>query len=150
VHYNARVTFKFRGAFGICGAAGKDDPEVDSWAERTSSTASDNVVPEVFVPLDIAQSAYFAHFVDCLMPKLVYAIELRRRAPMFYAKLRVYLPGNEASRNTYSMLRHLNVSWTHVWPSDTRFKAVVWVCHTPPISPPQGGAVQVESSPVHP
>lgn len=96
---------------------------------------------EVFVPLDIAQSAYYAHFIDCLMPKLVYVLELRKRAPRFYANLRVYMPGDKASENTYSILRHLNVTWTHQWPLNQRFKAIVWVCHTPPISPPQGAAI---------
>lgn len=99
------------------------------------------MVDEVFIPLDIAQSTYYAHFVDCLLPKLVYVMELRRLAPTFYANLRVYMPAEKASERSYELLRHMNVTWTHQWPLDKRFKAIVWVCHTPPISPPQAAAI---------
>jgi hypothetical protein len=137
VHYGASVSMEHVKAFGVCGEAGKEDVYMDSW---TSGAASE-VIDEVFVPLDIAQSAYYAHFFDCLMPKLVYVLELRSQMPKFYANLRVYLPKSYASKNTFKILRHLNVTWTHDWPLQKRFKAIVWVCHTPEISPPQGAAI---------
>ena len=53
-----------RNSLGVCGSAGK----IELITEPTAAGENDE---RVFVPLDIAQSAYFAHFIDCLMPKLV-------------------------------------------------------------------------------
>ena len=121
-----------RHSLGVCGSQGKSELDTEP------ATAGEND-ERVFVPLDIAQSAYFAHFMDCLMPKLVYALELRAQDPLFFKKLYIYLPRNFASDDTYAVLKALDVEWTHAYPDEnTVFRALLWTCHTPAISPRQG------------
>jgi len=125
-----------RNSLGVCGSAGKSEL-------ITEPTAAGENDERVFVPLDIAQSAYFAHFIDCLMPKLVYALELRAEDPLFFKKLYIFLPQNFASDNTYAVLKALDVDWTHAYPDEnTVFRALIWTCHTPPISPRQGELIR--------
>lgn len=125
-----------RKTLGVCGTQGK--PSLN--AETATTRVNDE---RVFVPLDISQSSYFAHFMDCLMPKLVYALELRAMDPVFFSKLLIFLPGNFASQNTYAALKSFDVEWTHTYPdAKTVFKAVLWTCHTPPMSPRQGDAIR--------
>ena len=125
-----------RHSLGVCGSQGKSELDTEP------ATAGEND-ERVFVPLDIAQSAYFAHFMDCLMPKLVYALELRAQDPLFFKKLYIYLPRNFASDNTYAVLKALDVEWTHAYPDEnTVFRALIWTCHTPAISPRQGELIR--------
>ena len=130
VHLNASLTSRQARELGICGHQGKDDIHVTHHDEVSDNT--------IFVPIDVAQAAYFAHFIDCAMPKLVYALDLRRRNPDFYGKILVYLPREFSSPNTHAILEEMRVEWTQEWPFDRRFRAIVWVCKTPSISPLQG------------
>ncbi|XRB02174.1 hypothetical protein NFJ02_13g15280 [Pycnococcus provasolii] len=61
-------------ALGVCGSGGHRAP--GSIVPDASPVDS-----RMYVPLDIAQGSYYPHFVDCVMPKLVYALAQRGRWP---------------------------------------------------------------------
>lgn len=136
------VTLPPRRALGVCGASGKSHISSAASTQSLGRTLDERV----FVPIDVAQSAFFGHFMDCLMPKLVYVLAMRRSTTdlLFRHGVLIYFPKEYESANTYSVLRALNVSWTHDYPVGRLFRTAIWVCHTPPMSPEQASSMKAE------
>lgn len=110
---------------GICGIKG----------HRESDTITPEASPtddRMYVPLDVPQGAYYPHFVDGVMPKLVYALIQRKDEQ----GVLVYIPPGYKSRDTETLLAQMNVELTHQ-PASTAFATVIWACNTPQLTPAQ-------------
>jgi len=85
-------------ALGVCGSGGHRAP--GSIVPEASPVDS-----RMYVPLDIAQGSYYPHFVDCVMPKLVYALAQRGDGQ----GVLVYIPPEYKSKDTETLLAQLDV-----------------------------------------
>ena len=123
---------------GVCSASGS----MAAGAIAMSDAWDD---ARVLVPLPIAQAGYFAHFVDAVMPKLVYAMQLVRNGE----RALVLLPRWPLSLDVRELVSGaLGVAVTHETPPSTRrYRAVVFACHTPALSPPQARAMRAALAP---
>lgn len=83
-----------------------------------------NCDQRTFIPLDVAEGGYFAHFMINVLPKLVLLPDTIRSRSLLYVP-----PTAGVSEDTLAVASMLNVTITTVVPS-TCFKRVFWCCNT--------------------
>ena len=116
VAFNSTVN---RNALGDCGIRGSEIVEVKR--DQAMLSGCDN---RTFVPLKAPQGAFFGHFVDNILPKLIRV--LMRDEP----RVLVWMEPDYSSGDTMALARKLGIELTYDYPSNVRcFERVVYSCH---------------------
>eukprot|EP00760_Papus_ankaliazontas_P039988 PhM_4_TR9827/c0_g1_i1/m.73431 len=105
------------------GVQGCDAPELLALDSHEDGAKCD---PRTLIPLQVPQGAYFAHWLDGVMPRLVRALALE---PPPFTNIVVYIEGAYLSSSTTALVNKLGLTLVHSLPGNC-FRKIIWTCRT--------------------